>query len=61
MTDTKAHNIDIIRTKLYRPLVPADHVHRAHLIESLEQGKKLPFTLVSAPAAGMESVLISCC
>jgi ATP/maltotriose-dependent transcriptional regulator MalT len=49
MTDTKAHNIEIIRTKLYQPKVPADHVHRAHFIELLDQGEELLLTLVSPP------------
>ena len=50
----------ILRTKLHRPPVPRDHVHRPRLLEYLDQRRDRPLTLVSAPAGYGKSVLISC-
>jgi LuxR family maltose regulon positive regulatory protein len=50
----------ILRTKLYRPPVPRDYVHRPRLLEYLDQRRERPLTLVSAPAGHGKSVLISC-
>jgi len=47
------------RTKLYRPPVTADYVPRDNLNASLEDGVKLPLTIVSAPAGYGKSSLIS--
>jgi LuxR family maltose regulon positive regulatory protein len=52
--------IHILRTKLHRPWVPRDHVHRVRLVERLEQGRQRPLTLVSAPAGCSKSTLVSC-
>ena len=52
--------IPFIRTKLHRPPVPRDHVHRARLLERLEQRRYRPLTLVSAPAGYGKSTLVSC-
>ena len=49
----------IIRTKLYRPPVAADFVPRERLLRKLDEGFRLPFTLVSAPAGYGKSSLIS--
>ena len=49
----------ILRTKLHRPPVPRDHVHRPRLLEYLAQRRDRPLTLVSAPAGYGKSVLIS--
>lgn len=49
----------ILRTKLYRPPVPRDYVHRPRLLEYLDQRRERPVTLVSAPAGYGKSVLIS--
>ena len=49
----------ILRTKLHRPPVPRDHVHRQRLLEYLDQRRERPLTLVSAPAGYGKSVLIS--
>ena len=49
----------IRRTKLYRPLVPPDHVHRPRLIEVLDASFQAPLTLVSAPAGYGKSQLCS--
>ena len=50
----------ILRTKLHRPPVDRNHVHRPHLLERLDQRRRRPLTLVSAPAGYGKSVLISC-
>ena len=49
----------ILRTKLHRPPVPRDHVHRPRLLEYLDQRRERPLTLVSAPAGYGKSLLIS--
>lgn len=50
----------ILRTKLNRPPVPADHVHRARLLAQLEKARGGPLTLISAPAGYGKSTLASC-
>ncbi len=50
----------ILRTKLHRPPVSGDHVHRPRLLEYLDQRRKRPLGIVSAPAGYGKSVLISC-
>ena len=49
----------ILRTKLHRPAVPGDYLHRRHLLDLLDQCLDLPLTLVSAPAGYGKSSLIS--
>jgi LuxR family maltose regulon positive regulatory protein len=50
----------ILQSKVHRPPVPADHVHRSHLLERLDHHRhSRPLTLVSAPAGYGKSVLIS--
>ena len=49
----------IIRTKLQRPLLPRDYVHRPRLVEMLERGRDLPLTLVTAPAGYGKSCTVS--
>jgi ATP/maltotriose-dependent transcriptional regulator MalT len=49
----------ILRTKLHRPPVPRDHVHRQRLLAYLDQRRERHLTLVSAPAGYGKSVLIS--
>ncbi len=46
-------------TKLYRPAVGRDYLHRQSLLDKLNQGLYRPFTLVSAPAGYGKSTLIS--
>lgn len=53
-------NIQILRTKLHRPRVHKDHVHRARLVERLEERRYRPLTLVSAPAGYGKSTVVSC-
>jgi ATP/maltotriose-dependent transcriptional regulator MalT len=52
--------MSILRTKLYRPKVPADHVHRTGLLKRLNQHLDRPLVLVSAPAGYGKSTLVSC-
>jgi LuxR family maltose regulon positive regulatory protein len=55
----EAFNFPLLRTKLHRPLVPIDHVHRTRLLERLEQRRQRPLTLVSAAAGYGKSTLVS--
>ena len=50
----------LIRTKLHRFPIPEGHVHRPRLLERLEQNRRRPLTLVSAPAGYGKSTLVSC-
>jgi ATP/maltotriose-dependent transcriptional regulator MalT len=38
--------IPIIRTKLHRPPIPENHIHRPRLLEQLEKGRHRQLTLV---------------
>ena len=49
----------ILRTKLHRPQLDADLVYRDRLIELLNRARKVPLTLVSAPAGYGKSVLVA--
>ena len=50
----------ILATKLHRPEVDENHIHRQSLLERLDQRRSRPLTLVSAPAGYGKSVLASC-
>ena len=50
----------ILRTKLHRPPVSRDHLHRGHLLDRLNQHRHRPLALVSAPAGYGKSTLVSC-
>ncbi len=52
--------IPLIRTKLQRPPIVGDHVHRLSLLERLDQRLQRPLTLVTAPAGYGKSTLVSC-
>ncbi len=52
--------IPLIRTKLHRPPVAKDHLHRQHLLDRLNRNLHRPLTLVSAPAGYGKSTLVSC-
>jgi len=54
------HTIPILRTKLHRPPVPKDHVHRGELLGRLEEDPRRPAILVSAPAGYGKSTLVAC-
>jgi LuxR family maltose regulon positive regulatory protein len=49
----------ILQTKLFRVPLSEDHVQRPHLLERLQQIKRFPLTIVSAPAGYGKSVLLS--
>ena len=49
----------VLKTKLYRPPMTGDLVHRTELIKELNRHKDLPLTLVSAPAGYGKSFIIS--
>jgi LuxR family maltose regulon positive regulatory protein len=49
----------ILRTKLHRPSVPRDYLHRPRLIERLSQNIDRSLTVVSAPAGYGKSTLLS--
>ena len=51
---------NIKRTKLNRPAIASEHLHRQHLLDRLEQHRHRPLSLVSAPAGYGKSVLVSC-
>jgi len=49
----------ILQTKLFRAPLSEDHVRRPHLYKQLQQVKRHPLTIVSAPAGYGKSVLLS--
>lgn len=49
----------ILRTKLHRPQLDSDLVHRDRLIEVMDRDGEGPLTLVSAPAGYGKSVLVA--
>jgi len=59
MTHNKSNEC-ILRTKLYKPRISRDHLHRQHLMVWLDKWVIRPFTLVSAPAGYGKSSLLSC-
>jgi LuxR family maltose regulon positive regulatory protein len=52
--------IPIIRTKLHRPQVAKEHLHRHALLERLEKNITRPLTLIAAPAGYGKTTLTSC-
>ena len=50
----------LIQTKLNRPPLPVDMVHRPRLTKWLKRHQRRPLTLISAPAGYGKSTLISC-
>jgi LuxR family maltose regulon positive regulatory protein len=56
----KTNNIPLLRTKLHRPPVTTDHLHRPRLLDQLDQDRSQPLTLVSAPAGYGKSTLVAC-
>ncbi len=50
----------LLRTKLQRPPIVGDHIHRTHLLDRLNQRRQRPLTLVTAPAGYGKSTLVSC-
>ena len=56
----KFDHMSLLRTKLYRPAVPADHVHRTGLLKHLNRHPERPLVLVTAPAGFGKTTLVSC-
>ena len=59
MSETPHPTPGILRTKLHRPPVGSDLVHRDRLLELIGEGSATPLTVVSAPAGYGKSVLVS--
>ncbi len=55
----KISPLPLIQTKLHRPPVTEDLVHRPRLLEQLDRNRRHPLTLVSAPAGYGKSTLAS--
>ena len=53
-------DISILHTKLHRPKIFKDHIHREDLLGMLCRQRQRPLTLVSAPAGYGKSTLVSC-
>jgi len=51
--------LSILRTKLHRPPVTANYVHRQRLVDRLNRYRNRPLTLVSAPAGYGKSMIVS--
>ncbi len=49
----------MLSTKLNRPILSKNLLHRTHLLERLEENSHLPLILISAPAGYGKSVLVS--
>ena len=54
-----SHTRHILRTKLHSPAAPPDLVARSRLLERLNQGRRQPLILVSAPAGYGKSTVVS--
>jgi LuxR family maltose regulon positive regulatory protein len=52
-------DIPLLRTKLHKPPVVTDHLHRQHLLDRLNRHRQRPLTMVSAPAGYGKSMLVS--
>jgi hypothetical protein len=52
--------LPLVRTKLRRPAVTKDHLHRECLLDRLEKNRQRPLAQVLAPAGYGKSTLFSC-
>ncbi len=59
MEKTLLENTPIVKTKFYRPPVTADLVARKRLLAQLNDNRRSPLTLVSAPAGYGKTTLVS--
>ena len=50
----------LLRTKLHKPHIIRNHLHRHHLVDRLNRYLQRPLTLVSAPAGYGKSSLLAC-
>jgi LuxR family maltose regulon positive regulatory protein len=53
-------SVPLLRTKIHRPAVDDDHIHRPSLLARLDRHRHRPLTLISAPAGYGKSTLASC-
>jgi LuxR family maltose regulon positive regulatory protein len=53
------NDLPLLKTKLHKPPVATDHLHRQHLLDRLNRHRQRPLTLVSAPAGYGKSMLVS--
>jgi len=51
--------LQLLHTKLHRPVVDVDHIHRSSLLARLNRHRQRPLTLISAPAGYGKSTLAS--
>ena len=51
--------LDLKYTKLNRPTIASNHLHRQRLLDRLNRHRNRPLTLVSAPAGYGKSMLVS--
>lgn len=49
-----------LRTKLHRPSMPTGYIHRPQILKRLDEGRRRPLVLVSAPAGYGKTTQISC-
>jgi LuxR family maltose regulon positive regulatory protein len=54
------HSVPLLRTKIHRPTVDDEHIHRPSLVARLNRHRHRPLTLISAPAGYGKSTLASC-
>ena len=50
----------VLITKLHQPEVPAVHIHRQRLVQTLDDSRHLPLQLIVAPVGYGKTTLISC-
>ena len=52
--------VPLLLTKIHRPTVDDEHIHRPSLVARLNRHRHRPLTLISAPAGYGKSILASC-
>ena len=57
--EAPAGKLSILQTKLHRPLVTEDIIHRSRIVEVLHKNVHKPFSLISAPAGYGKSMAVS--
>lgn len=59
-TQNTEEAVTVLITKLHQPEVPAVHIHRQRLVQTLDDSCHLPLQLIIAPAGYGKTTLISC-
>ena len=57
--EAPAGKLNILQTKLHRPFVTEDIIHRSRIVEVLQKNVHKPFSLISAPAGYGKSMAVS--